>query len=557
MNAAVVFLKTLGPARLGALAAVTASLLGFFIFIILRLSQPQMVTLYSGLSLEDSSSIITQLDSMNVPYKLRSDGAVILVPKQNVLRLRMKMAEEGIPTGGSIGYEIFDKSSGLGTTSFVENINRIRALEGELARTIRSLSRVKMARVHLVMPEKQLFSRSKTKPSASIVLKMSGGINPGQVRAIQHLTASAVEGLDPERVSIVDETGRMLADGGKGAEGIIALNSMEERKLKFQKDMQEKVSAIVSSIVGANNARVQVAAELDFNRITEVSNVFDPDGQVVRSTSTRENNTSSLNRSNDKTVSVGNELPSADTGEKNGGAKSSENSNNTEETVNYEISNTRKTKISEMGRLVRLSVAVLVDGTYTKDAKGNITYTPRPKEELDQIAVLVRSAVGFNRERGDVVEVVNLRFAPDSRVEKLDNQPQPFLGLTKDDYFEIGQIAALFLFALLVLLFVVRPLVRRIITPDETQEALASGTSPGGQPLTGPDGEPLPVLEGGENTREALTQAEATNSVTEFIDLAKVAGSIQENSVRKVGELVQNNPTEALTIIRQWINEPA
>ncbi len=557
MNAVVVFLKTLGPARLGALAAVTASLLGFFIFIILRLSQPQMVTLYTGLSLEDSSSIITRLDSMNIPYKLRGDGSVILVPKQNVLRLRMKMAEEGIPTGGNIGYEIFDKSSGLGTTSFVENINRIRALEGELARTIRSLSRVKMARVHLVIPEKQLFSRSKTKPSASIVLKMAGGINPGQVRAIQHLTASAVEGLAPERVSIVDETGRMLASGGKGEDGIVALNTMEERQLKFQKDMQEKVAAIVSSIVGANNARVQVAAELDFNRITEVSNVFDPDGQVVRSTSTRENNASSINRSSDKTVSVGNELPSANASEKNGGAKSSENTSNTEETVNYEISNTRKTKVREMGRLVRLSVAVLVDGTYTRDDKDNITYTPRSKEELDQIAVLVRSAVGFNRERGDVVEVVNLRFAPDAKARKLDDQPQPFLGLTKADYFEIGQIAALFLIALLVLLFVIRPLVRRIITPDETQEALESGSHPAGHPLTGPDGEPLPALEGSDNTREALTQAEATNSVTEFIDLAKVAGSIQENSVRKVGELVQNNPTEALTIIRQWINDPA
>src|SRR5262250_655106 len=195
--------------------AVTAALIGFFAFIIMRVTTPQMTTLFTDLSTEDSSAIIKDLERQAIPFEIKNDGAAIMVPKDKVTRLRMKLAEGGLPKGGGVGYEIFDKSDALGATSFVQNINHLRALEGELSRTIRALDRVQAARVHLVLPERPLFSRDKVEASASIVLKVRGTLEPQQVRAIRHLVASAVNGLKPERVSIVDEAGRLLADGAQ------------------------------------------------------------------------------------------------------------------------------------------------------------------------------------------------------------------------------------------------------------------------------------------------------------------------------------------------------
>jgi flagellar M-ring protein FliF len=206
-------LKSLGAARLAAMGAVTLALIGFFAFVMVRMSTPQMAPLFTDLTLDDSASVVKELDRQAIAYQLKNDGAIILVAKDRVARLRMQLAEGGLPKGGGVGYEIFDKSDALGATSFIQNINKLRALEGELARTIRSLDRVEAARVHLVLPDRPLFSRDKVEPSASIVLKVRGRLEPSQVRAIRHLVAGAVNGLKPERISVVDEAGRLLADG--------------------------------------------------------------------------------------------------------------------------------------------------------------------------------------------------------------------------------------------------------------------------------------------------------------------------------------------------------
>ena len=211
MQSLVSFLKGLGASRLMAMVAVTTALLGFFAFVIMRVTTPQMTTLFTDLSIEDSSAVIKDLERQAIPFEIRNDGAVIMVPKDKVTRLRMKLAEGGLPKGGGVGYEIFDKSDALGTTSFVQNINHLRALEGELARTIRAIDRVQAARVHLVLPERPLFARETPEPSASIVVRVRGALEPQQIRAIRHLVASAVNGLKPQRVSIVNEAGQLLA----------------------------------------------------------------------------------------------------------------------------------------------------------------------------------------------------------------------------------------------------------------------------------------------------------------------------------------------------------
>ncbi|HEV7634839.1 MAG TPA: flagellar basal-body MS-ring/collar protein FliF, partial [Bradyrhizobium sp.] len=373
------FLKGLGASRLLAMVAVTFALMGFFAFVIMRVTSPQMTTLFTDLSVEDSSGVIKELERQAIPFELRNEGAAIMVPKDKVTRLRMKLAEGGLPKGGGVGYEIFDKSDALGTTSFVQNINHLRALEGELARTIRAIDRVQAARVHLVLPERPLFSRETPEPSASIVVRVRGALEAQQIRAIRHLVASAVNGLKPQRVSIVDEAGQLLADGAN-SDGDNAIG--DERRAGFEKRMRNQIEAIVSSVVGAGRARVQLSADFDYNKITQTSDRFDPEGRVLRSSQTREESSASADNSGQ--VTVNNELPGNQRPDNATAAR--DQSKKTEETNNYEISRTTKTEVTEAGRVNRISVAVLVDGTYAKNEKGEMVYQERNKEQLDRIA---------------------------------------------------------------------------------------------------------------------------------------------------------------------------
>ena len=541
MQGLIDFLRSLGAARIAAMGAVTVALVGFFAFLILRVTAPQMTTLFTDLTFEDSSAIIKDLERQAIPYEIKNDGAIVLVPKDRVPRLRMKLAEAGLPKGGGIGYEIFDKTDVLGATSFVQNINHLRALEGELARTIRCIDRVQAARVHLVLPERVLFSRDKAEASASIVVKVRGSLEPQQVRAIRHLVASAVNGLKPERVSIVDESGRLLANGASTDNGLV---SADERQAGYEKRLREQIEGIVSSVVGPGRARVQVSADFDFNRVTQTSEKFDPEGRVMRSSQTREE--SSGNDSREGQVSAGNELPNAQRPAEPQNA-SRDQSRKNEEIVNYEISRSTKTEVTEGGRVNRVSVAVLVDGIYAKNEKGEPAYQPRDKEEIDRIAALVRTAIGFDQKRGDQVEIVNLRFAdvPTNAI----SEPQgmmSFLQFTKDDVMHwIEQIVMLVL-GLVVLLLVVRPLVRRIIAPE--QGAGQGGTAAlGGADMNG-------ALPAGAAPAELNAAPSAT---AKMIDIAQVQGQVHAQSVQKVGEIADRNPTETVAIIRSWLHESA
>ena len=552
MQGLVEFVKALGASRIAAMGAVTIALIGFFVFLIMRVTTPQMTPLFTDLAYEDSAAIVKELDRQAVPYELRDDGNVVMVPKDRVARLRMTFAEGGLPKGGGVGYEIFDKSEVLGTTSFVQNINNVRALEGELARTIRSLDRVQDARVHLVMPDRPLFSRDKVEATASIVLKVRGTLEQPQVRAIRHLVAGAVNGLRPERVSIVDERGQLLADGaGNDLNGGDV--SSDERQAAFEKRLRSQVEAIVSSVVGPNHARVQVAADFDFNRVTQTSDKFDPEGRVVRSSQTREE-TSATNDGKENQVTVGNEIPGGQRQAAPGATDSAaarDESRKSEEIVNYEISKTTKTEVIEGGRLNRVSVAVLVDGTYGKNDKGESTYQPRSKEELDQIATLVRSAIGFSQKRGDQVEIVNLRFA-ETQATPI-TEPSGWLSafqFTKDDIMRAIEMVVMGLLGFVVVFMVVRPLVRRIITPDERAvPALPPGGAFGdGLPID-PGLPPIPAIASSEPLKTDL------NQTSKMIDLAQVQGQVHAQSVQKVGEIADKNPGETISIIRQWLHE--
>ncbi len=515
------------------MGAVTLALIGFFAFVIMRVTTPQMTTLFTDLSYEDSSGIIKELDRQAIPYELKNDGAIILVPKEKVTKLRMKLAEGGLPKGGGVGYEIFDKADALGSTSFVQNINHLRALEGELARTIKGIDRIQAARVHLVLPERPLFSRETPQPSASIVLRVRGQLEPQQVRAIRHIVASAVNGLKPQRVSIVDESGQLLANGDAGETGADGLTG-DERRTAYESRMRREVESIVSSVVGAGRARVQLSADFDYNKITQTSDKFDPEGRVLRSSQSREESSTTADK--DGQVTVNNELPGAQ--QQGGATAAKDESKKTEEINNYEISRITKTEVVEGGRVKRMSVAVLVDGSYAKNDKGETVYTPRSKEDLDRITTLVKSAIGFDEKRGDQVQVVNLRFA-EGPASIPTAEPTGWLGMfqfTKDDIMYFIQLGVMMLLSLVVLFMVIRPLLKRILAADPK-----------------PVEEPVPALPEAPPAPPQIT----SNAAGHMIDVAQVQGQVHAQAVHRVGELAERNPTETASIIRQWLAEPA
>jgi flagellar M-ring protein FliF len=544
------FVRTLGAARLAAMAAVTVALVGFFIVVGMRVTAPTMAPLFTELSMEDSNRVLKELESQGIPYEIRGDGSTVLIPKDQVTRARMRLAESGLPRGGSVGYEIFDKSDTLGTTSFVQNVNHLRALEGELARTIRSLDRVSAARVHLVIPERQLFQRDRQEPSASIVLRVRSQLEQAQVRAIRHLAATAIRGLKPERVSIVDEQGRLLADGvGASDAGVSPM--LDERNFSYEQRMKNQLESIVTSVVGPGRARVTVSAEMDYTRIQQTSDRYDPESRVVRSTQNREEAAQSDQGTKEEGVSASTQLPGNNQAAGGAVAANRDSNRKSEETVNYEISRTTRTEVIEPGRVKRLSVAVLVDGNYKKGANANeITYEPRPKEELDRIAALVRSAIGYDEKRGDQIEVVNLRFADVAGTPQIieDGGFMSMLRFTTDDIMHAVNLLVVAILSLLVLLFVVRPLVRRVVTPDEAAV----------RALPVPAPEPTLVRKEVEHAAPRPASAPLVapeNLATRQIEFAQMQGEVHQQSIQKVGELASRNPYETVSILRQWMHE--
>jgi flagellar M-ring protein FliF len=544
-----------GAARLAAMLAVTLGLVGFFGFVMLKMSQPAMSVLFSDLSNQDVSSILKDLDTRGIKYELRSDGQTVLVAKADVPRLRLDLASKGIPAGGGVGYEIFDKGDAFSSTSFVQNINHLRALEGELSRTIRSISRVQAARVHLVIPEKRLFERDREPPRASIALKLAGELDVAQVRAVRHLVASAVDGLKPERVSIVDERGRLLADGAQGEQGLIGLG-IDERQTAIEKRLKLQIEDIVASIVGHGRARVQVSASLDSNRVESRSETFDPESRVVRSSQNRTENSATTEGANGA-VTVGNELPGA---QQTQGTQQNQKdaSSKNEEVVNYEISRTTRTEVLEGGRIKKLSVAVLVDGTYSRSPAGELAYQPRNGDEIERIGQLVRTAVGFDQARGDKIEVVNLRFAeaPPAQADLVEQGlMQQLLSFTKEDLVRFAELGVISLLTLIVLMTVVRPLLKQVLASENGGRAIPSFMRNGAVLIQdGATGNPAGssrALIGGDDGVDVEAPSER------MLAVAQIKGQLKAQSVEKIGALVSQNPADSVAVLRGWIHEKA
>lgn len=523
------------------------AMLGFFIFLMTRLGQPNMALLFTNLDPSDANSIAAEVGRLGQTAEIRDQGKSVYVPSDKALEMRMAIADRGLPVGGNVGFEIFDNTESLGTTNFVQNVNLLRALEGELGRTIQSLELVHRARVHLVLPKRELFSRQKQEPSASVILKMRGAkrLDHEQTAAIQHLVASAVPGLKPGRITVIDDKGKLLSPGFEddtSAATIAAKN--EARQRTFEARMARTVEELLEKTVGFGNVRAEVQADINFDRVSTTEEIFNPEGQVVRSTQTIER--AARNQENEgDAVTVGTNLPDqAPGGGTNARAQSDESS--TEETVNYEISKRTVSHVRTDGEVKRLSVAVLVNGVVSKGEDGQPVYKPRSKEEMELLATLVRSTIGYDDKRGDSVEVVNMEFAAPVEFEE---PLELFFGLGKNDLLRLAEILVLSILGILVILLVVRPLVSRAF------ESIPSAQEAAGRLLADASGQAAGLL-GGPSGAPAPAEMEE-EQFEELIDIDRVEGRVKASSVKKVGEIVEKHPEEALSIIRAWMYQEA
>ncbi|WP_419727866.1 flagellar basal-body MS-ring/collar protein FliF [Lichenicola sp.] len=541
MNPLLEGLKALGAAKLAAMGAVAFGMLAMLAVLISQGGgHPQMALLYGDLDLREAGQMAEQLEKAHIPHELGPQDDRLLVPADQVAAARLLLAKGGLPSGGSVGYEIFDRGDNLTATQFEQTINETRALEGELSRSIRLITGVRGARVHLVLPHREPFAAEQMPAQASVLLSMTGAarMDPEGVQAVINLVSAAVPGLKPQNIAIIDNRGSVLARAGNPVDGGGSAQSVDELRQSTELRLARAVEEMLEPSLGAEHVRAEAAVTMTIDQVHETQETYDPNMQVLRSQQT----TSDKSRNSDGTAntSVQNNLPNANAGQTPSGSQDDRQ----EETNNYEIGKTVRTLIQDQPRLARISLAVMVDGTSSKGADGKAAWQPRSKDELDRISTLVKSAIGYDAKRGDVVTVVSMPFTvrelPDTTV------PGGLLGLHlgRDDIVHIGQNLLLGIFVLLALIFVVRPMMFRL-TDGRTLPAPAGAHG---------------AIEAANMLRPALSgPARSSNGDAalledqSLISVANVQGQLRAESIRQIVDLVGKHPEESLTIVRGWL----
>jgi flagellar M-ring protein FliF len=545
MKALVEGLRALGAARLAAMGAVALGMLGMLALMVMRGGTEQMALLYGDLDLRDSSQVVEQLTRRHIPYRLAANGSQILVPADQVPAARVALAKERLPSGGSIGYEIFDRGDSLAATEFQQKINETRAMEGEIARTIRAMQGIRAVRVHLVLPRREPFAREQQDAQASVMLTMSGAarLDREGIQAILNLVSAAVPGLRPQNIAIVDSRGDLLARAGTPVGAAAAALSAEEVRRATELRLSRAVEEMLERSLGAGHVRAEAAVRMSFDKFNQTEERYDPDGQVTRSTQTVDSK--SKNTEAQQTVSVQNNLPNANAGQQPGAGSQDSRQ---EETTNYEISKTIRTLIKDQPQIDRIDLAVMVDGTDVAAADGKHTWQPRSAEELNRITGLVRTAIGYDEKRGDHVEVVSMQFVSDSAGAVTEDHGVLGMKLEKADMLHLAQTALFGVIGVVALLLVLRPMVLRI-----TSVAPGALAGPGGS-LAAISGAATSALSG-PVAQAALAAAGTTQMLEDesMVKIAQIEGQMRASSLRRISELAEKHPDETLAIVRGWM----
>ena len=535
-------LQRFGTSRVITMAGIGLGLMTFFGYIMVRANQTEMALLYNEIEAAEGGRVLEKLKTMGIPFEVKGDGTQIYAPVDDISRLRMELAQSGMPSGGGVGYEIFDKQDILGTTNALLGINQIRALEGELGKSIQTIQGIQAARVHLVIPKRELFSENKQEPSASVMIRMKGVavLSATQVQSIRYLVASAVPGLILDQVSIVDDRGNLLARGKDSAETKDNLTMQQTTQREYEQRISRSIEALLDRTLGLNKTRVEVSVDMDFDQVSSTSVLFDPEGQVVKNQIINEEGVSTSEKSaSSDAVSIQNSLPVGQEGQGNTGNNNKNQTSNIEENINYEISNTTKTYVKELGTIKRLSIAVMVDGNYKKKNDGTQEYQPRSDEELNKLKDLVKTATGYKEDRGDVVSLVNLKFSELPQDTIPEKQENPFFGLNLNKLAELSITA---LVVLIGLFTVVKPFISSLMRTTSSRSL--SGNS---EILS--DSSTKIHVENQSNTNRSTDSKQAQPP----INIDHIEGMVNQSSTKKIAELVNRHPEEAVSIIRSWM----
>lgn len=496
--------------------------------------KPDYRVLFSNFSDRDGGAIVAELEKMNIPYKYAEGGGAVLVPAERVHDARLKLASQGLPKGGNVGFELMENQK-LGSSQFVEKVNFQRAMEGELARSIESVSAVQAARVHLALPRDSIFVSEQKQPTASVLLNLHPGrtLDPQQVSAIVHLVASSVPELSTKNVTLVDQNGNLLSETGKPA----SLNGMDPSQIKYVQELQQSVAkrieSIITPIVGPNNVRAEATADVDFSRSEQAVESYKPnqtpDAMAIRSQQTSEALNAgtgaggvpgALSNQPPAPATAPINAPAANAAAPAGAAPAA--STRKDATVNYEVDKTIQYVQQSGGGLKRLSVAVVVNYRKTTDKAGKVSMKPLTAAEMTQINNLVREAMGFNQARGDTVNVVNSPFASVEQ-EKIPEPPlwkQPDnIQLAKD----IGKYLLMAAVLLLLYLKLLKPMLKRISEPAA---------------LPAPD-------------QDAPMQLDANG---ERVALPNPQNSYPDKLAR-AQKLANENPKVVANIVKTWVSE--
>ena len=541
-------INQLSPSQKMGLAAAVAAVFALIVGLFLWSSAPDYRVLFSNLSEKDAGAVTATLQQMNVPYKTEANGT-LMVPGDQVYDLRFKLAAQGLPKGGSVGFELLD-SAKLGMTQFQEQVAYQRGLEGELSRSIQSLAPVESARVHLAIPKPSVFIRDKQAPTASILVNLHAGrvLDPGQVQAIVHLVSSSVPELTPKQVTVVDQAGNLLTSKNQSG----AIQGLDPGQLDYLRQIEayyaQRIEAIVSPIVGAGNVRSEVRADLDFSESQATSETYKPnptpDAQAIRSQQQVEDINAGNNQAQGVPGALTNQPPGPATAPPNApaGANAGPNvgpggaagggSSRKESTVNFEHDKTIRHVKDPVGRIKRLSVAVVVNyraavaGPEGEPGKP----TPLTAQELQQINNLVRESMGFSQERGDTLNVVNAAFT--------DTKTELDIPIWKDpDNVSMAKslLKNLIVFGLAFYLVfgVLRPLLRDLVKPPEPVTAEGGEAGVGGAGGVGG--------EGGDGSGAEGEEGQKRDSYAEIL--------------AKVKNFAKTDPKITADIIKEWMNK--
>ena len=500
-------------AALSLVALALASLLVMSLW----LKAPDYQLLYANLSQEDAGAIVEKLKNQKIPYEVSNGGRTIRVASDMIHETRLQLAGEGLPEGSDVGLEMFEDAP-LGMTDFIQKINFQRALQGELTRTIKTLDAVAQVRVHLVIPKDNLFRKQKPKGKASITLKLKSGksLSEGQIQGIVHLVSASVGSIEASNVVIVDVNGNLLSGGKEPSEGAMMSTSNFKHKLRVQKELQAKIIKMLEDALGSGKVIAKISTDLDFEQVERTEEIFDPDSQVVRS----ENQISESSVGSIPPGGIPGVQALVPSGEDSGsGAGQAAQRNKSNAVFNYEINKEVRRISKPVGEITKLSVAVMIDGTMAGDPA---EYQPRTPEEMAKYLQMVQSAVGFDAERGDVVQVENIQFDHsqlDKEKAEIESAEQIDLAL------EVGKLVVGLIFLIMFFTRVIRPIITWMTT---TVEVI-------------PQTEQLGVADNNPADEETKRLTEMEN---------------QADKIRKsVNEFVGQDPKYTAGVIRKWMRE--